>query len=812
MRKKIAHQISVPVIAAMVIAILIITFFSYVIINQVTQRQLDINISNAHRTYSKTLEVLMEQTLQFAAILPDNDMVKKAYLSYYQSNDIEGSLEILKKEFKTVNMFAGQTEFSNLRIHYHTNTVQSFYRSWTEKRGDDLNSFRETIKKCQTGKKPIKGIEAGRGGMAIRGIVPILDTEGSVLGSVENYVKMEELIKRMIVDSTQENFALIIKPEITELFDSIVSEDISPQSRFVDGYLLYSVTSNLFELNEFNKSVFEKALLKKLSFKTKNYVNSLEPITDFEGKTIGLVVYQYNLFEYNRQLSELRYLFMGVSLTLFFFIFVIIKTLSIKIVGKPINTIKSFIQRISKGDLETDEQVCCENEIGDVFENLMQMSRILKENREILVNKNAELLTAEKEIRASNEQLMVINETLNEKMAQLKESAEFNRSLIQTIPYGIDVVDENGTILFLNEILINSVGKDALGKKCYTIYSDKKTQCKGCPLKRKIKVGETAIIESPELINGRIFHISHTGMMFQGKKAVLEIFQDVTESAIAQEDIIIKNAKLQLAEEEIRIANKELISTNIDLHHRMEELKHAKERAEEADKLKTSFLHNISHEIRTPLNAIVGFTDLIANRDYPKEQTLEFTKIIQQGSEQLTSVITDIINIATIEAGQLKKFEKRTDINTLISNLFQQFTLKVAEKEINLIYSQLNGVNPIIMADETKITQILSNLIGNAIKFTDKGTIDYGCQLIDGFLQFYVKDEGIGIPTDLHEKIFERFLQIKITVNREYGGNGLGLSIAKAYVELLGGKIWIKSEPGKGSIFYFTIPYTPLLF
>jgi signal transduction histidine kinase len=208
----------------------------------------------------------------------------------------------------------------------------------------------------------------------------------------------------------------------------------------------------------------------------------------------------------------------------------------------------------------------------------------------------------------------------------------------------------------------------------------------------------------------------------------------------------------------------------------------------------------------------VGFTDLIANRDYPKEQTLEFTKIIQQGSEQLTSVITDIINIATIEAGQLKKFEKRTDINTLISNLFQQFTLKVAEKEINLIYSQLNGVNPIIMADETKITQILSNLIGNAIKFTDKGTIDYGCQLIDGFLQFYVKDEGIGIPTDLHEKIFERFLQIKITVNREYGGNGLGLSIAKAYVELLGGKIWIKSEPGKGSIFYFTIPYTPLLF
>ncbi len=812
MRKKIAHQISVPVIAATVIAILIITFFSYVIINQVTQRQLDINISNAHRTYSKTLEVLMERTLQFAAILPDNDMVKKAYRSYYQSNDIEGSVEILKKEFKTVNMFAGQTEFSNLRIHYHTNTVQSFYRSWTEKRGDDLNSFRETIKKCQTGKKPIKGIEAGRGGMAIRGIVPILDTEGSVLGSVENYVKMEELIKRMIVDSTQENFALIIKPEITELFDSIVSEDISPQSRFVDGYLLYSVTSNLFELNEFNKSVFEKALLKKLSFKTKNYVNSLEPITDFEGKTIGLVVYQYNLFEYNRQLSELRYLFMGVSLTLFFFIFVIIKTLSIKIVGKPINTIKSFIQRISKGDLETDEQVCCVNEIGDVFENLMQMSRILKENREILVNKNAELLTAEKEIRASNEQLMVINKTLNEKMAQLKESAEFNRSLIQTIPYGIDVVDENGTILFLNEILINSVGKDALGKKCYTIYSDKKTQCKGCPLKRKIKVGETAIIESPELMNGRIFHISHTGMMFQGKKAVLEIFQDVTESTIAQEDIIIKNAKLQLAEEEIRIANEELISTNIDLHHRMEELKHAKERAEEADKLKTSFLHNISHEIRTPLNAIVGFTDLIANRDYPKEQTLEFTKIIQQGSEQLTSVITDIINIATIEADQLKKFEKRTDINTLISNLFPQFTLKVAEKEINLIYSQLNGVNPIIMADETKITQILSNLIGNAIKFTDKGTIDYGCQLIDGFLQFYVKDEGIGIPTDLHEKIFERFLQIKITVNREYGGNGLGLSIAKAYVELLGGKIWIKSEPGKGSIFYFTIPYTPLLF
>jgi len=394
----------------------------------------------------------------------------------------------------------------------------------------------------------------------------------------------------------------------------------------------------------------------------------------------------------------------------------------------------------------------------------------------------------------------------------LKESAKFNQSLMQTIPFGMDVLDENGTILFINKKLSNQVGNDAIGKKCYTIYSDNPAQCKVCPIKKGINIGETGIVEISEILKGKTLEICYTGMMFRGQKANLRIFQDVTDRKKAEQEIMIKNAELQLAEEEIRVSNEELVSTNIDLHHRMEELKQAKEIAEEANRLKTSFLHNISHEIRTPLNAIVGFSDLISNRSYPEEQVRQFTQIIQQGSEQLTSVITDIINIATIEAGQLKKFEKRTDINAIIRNLFSQYVLKVEEKDINLFYKQLTDVNPIIHVDETKVTQILSNLIGNAIKFSDKGTIEYGCNLIDGYLQFYVKDEGIGITEDQQEKVFERFLQIKTADNREYGGNGLGLSIAKAYVELLGGKIWIKSELAKGSTFYFTIPYIPLLF
>ncbi|MBN2348687.1 MAG: PAS domain S-box protein [Bacteroidales bacterium] len=234
----------------------------------------------------------------------------------------------------------------------------------------------------------------------------------------------------------------------------------------------------------------------------------------------------------------------------------------------------------------------------------------------------------------------------------------------------------------------------------------------------------------------------------------------------------------------------------------------AKEKAEESDKLKTAFLHNISHEVRTPMNAIVGFSELLNNPNLPADKIKYFTDVISKNSTQLLAIITDIVNVATIEAGQEKIYEKDVNINYLLNNLYLKYNLKAKEKNLEIKYNTaLSDVQAQIRTDETKLLQILINLIENAIKFTQKGKITFGYRLKSDFIEFFVKDSGIGIPVENHNVIFERFHQVHNTITDKSGGTGLGLTISKAYVELLGGEIWLKSSPGEGTKFYFTIPY-----
>jgi len=239
-----------------------------------------------------------------------------------------------------------------------------------------------------------------------------------------------------------------------------------------------------------------------------------------------------------------------------------------------------------------------------------------------------------------------------------------------------------------------------------------------------------------------------------------------------------------------------------------QELIAAKLKAEESDRLKTAFLHNISHEIRTPMNAIMGFSGFLSDPDMSEEQKTHFAQVIQQSSQQLLSIIDDIVRIATIEAGQEKLNENELHLNNLLVFLREQFAAKAGVK--NLSFEMMPGLDDdrsLIIADETKLMQILSNLLENAIKFTREGQVLVGYTLKHGQLEFFVKDTGIGIPESMHETIFNRFSQVESSISRQFGGSGLGLSISKAYVDLQGGKIWVESEPGEGSSFYFTLPY-----
>jgi PAS domain S-box-containing protein len=242
------------------------------------------------------------------------------------------------------------------------------------------------------------------------------------------------------------------------------------------------------------------------------------------------------------------------------------------------------------------------------------------------------------------------------------------------------------------------------------------------------------------------------------------------------------------------------------------ELIAAKEKAEESDRLKTAFLHNVSHEIRTPMNAIIGFSALLNEPDTPEADRHQFIEIIFQSGSQLLSIINDIVDIANIESGQVKLNIKEMNLNSSLRSLDEQFSYKEKTDVISInLETGLPDEEALILTDSTKLIQILSNLINNATKFTKKGHIDFGYTLQDSNLEFFVKDTGIGIPPEHHDNIFERFFQVDNLISRKFGGTGLGLSICKAYVELLGGKIWLSSRPGKGTVFRFTIPYRSAL-
>lgn len=243
------------------------------------------------------------------------------------------------------------------------------------------------------------------------------------------------------------------------------------------------------------------------------------------------------------------------------------------------------------------------------------------------------------------------------------------------------------------------------------------------------------------------------------------------------------------------------------LRRHLVQLRNAEHKAKESDRLKTAFLQNISHEIRTPMNSIIGFTELLRVNKLSEIQKTEFLEIITLSSNQLLNIVNEVLDISLIETGNIRVNQKKVHLNKLLEEL-NSFFKPLVNKEMSFsIHKGLSDEQSYILTDEVKIRQILTNLITNAIKFTDSGDITAGYHLKNNELEFFIEDTGIGIPENLQDEIFKRFHKVEVEKTRLYQGVGLGLSICKANVDLLNGKIWVKSESGKGSTFYFTIPY-----
>ena len=244
-----------------------------------------------------------------------------------------------------------------------------------------------------------------------------------------------------------------------------------------------------------------------------------------------------------------------------------------------------------------------------------------------------------------------------------------------------------------------------------------------------------------------------------------------------------------------------------DLKESLEKLHAALEKAEESDRLKTAFLANMSHEIRTPMNGILGFSELLKEPGLNSTQQQNYIKIIEKSGARMLNIINNIVDISKIQAGLIKPEMQELNINDQIEYVSSLFNHEVKAKRMNInIIKPLPVSEAMVFTDREKLISILTNLIKNAIKYSEKGTIEIGCVKREYFFTLFVKDEGIGIPREKQLAIFERFVQADIEDKEARQGAGLGLAITKSYVEMLGGKIWVESQEHNGSCFYFTIP------
>jgi PAS domain S-box-containing protein len=389
----------------------------------------------------------------------------------------------------------------------------------------------------------------------------------------------------------------------------------------------------------------------------------------------------------------------------------------------------------------------------------------------------------------------------NQKKAekQLKEREEQYQALFEQAADGILIGNEAGTIIDANKSItvITGYEKDELvGKSINILFNEEELKEKPFDY-HSVLEGKTVLNER-QLVrkDGRRVTIEmNTKKVGDGR--LQAFFRDITQRKKNEKEIQQKNKKLQ--------------DINLMLEQQKDDIRLAKEKAEESDKLKSVFLANMSHEIRTPMNGIIGFSEILSDPTFNLEEREEYLGIIQSLARNLMQLINDIIDISKIEANQLNLSKETFYINEVIEEMYRIYDFRLKkefEKKITLRkHIPLEKEKSKVYTDRIRLRQVINNLLNNAIKFTREGEIEVGYELLEQKEWcFWVKDTGIGISKKDQPYIFERFRQVETSEFHQQQGTGLGLAISKNLVEILGGRIWVESKPEMGSVFYFTIP------
>lgn len=439
-KKHISLQISVPIIALVAIIILSIL---WVVVNNYSKNSANYNSDRIEKqlaSFETNLNRIQDKALLTASFFSNLEITQDAYQILADSNDRELAVKPLSELLSTINKQVKTNINKELKVHFHTPDIHSLYRCWSDKRGDDISGFRNTIKEAVSSKRAVKGIEVGRGGLVIRGVVPITNKAGDVIGTVENFYPIDEVLNKLKSDSKDDQFAVFLNNSQLGIAVAGTSVNVSTESMKLGNFVLVNRSSELFNIDLLNSSDLDKGMNTKNIFSHRNFTYAIIPLKDFSGKSIGVYVYQLNTQKSDDLLANMKITVLIIAILMLLLLSAIIVVLTRRIISKPLNTTEQFLKQLENGILKDSININRKDEIGKLQIHTKNMLIKIKDVIQTILESSTQIIDATENVHESANSISSSSDQQSSTVEELSASIE---EMTATIEKNTEIAQEN---------------------------------------------------------------------------------------------------------------------------------------------------------------------------------------------------------------------------------------------------------------------------------------------------------------------------------------------------------------------------------